>query len=97
MNISVSQPAVKWFQEEMEAERGDYIRFYARYGGHSSVQPGFSLGVSKAAPQEKAVETEQDGIVFFIEEKDLWYFNAHDLHIKYRRKYNEIEFNYVKP
>ncbi|WP_158737503.1 HesB/YadR/YfhF family protein [Alteribacillus sp. YIM 98480] len=97
MKITLTQPAVKWFQEEMEAKSGDYIRFFARYGGYSSIQPGFSLGVSKSNFDQKAAAlAEYDGIVFFIDEKDNWYFKDHHLHVKYSRKYNEIEYEYVK-
>ncbi|MFB4164837.1 HesB/YadR/YfhF family protein [Alteribacillus sp. JSM 102045] len=96
MKITVTQPALKWFQDEMDAVKGDSIRFYARFGGHSSIKPGFSLGVSKSEPVEKASETEQDGIVFFIEEKDKWFFKDYDLHVKYSRKYNEVEYEYVR-
>ncbi|WP_245917734.1 hypothetical protein [Alteribacillus bidgolensis] len=52
----------------MEARNGDYIRFFARYGGHSSIQPGFSLGADPG--QKAAASVEYDGIVFFIDEKD---------------------------
>ncbi|MFB5662151.1 HesB/YadR/YfhF family protein [Alteribacillus sp. HJP-4] len=94
MNITVTQPAIKWFQEEMNASNGDAIRFFARYGGHSQIQSGFSLGLSKTKPAEIGASADIEGITFFVEEKDLWYFKDHHLHVKYSRKSKEIEFDY---
>ncbi|MFZ4451937.1 HesB/YadR/YfhF family protein [Salibacterium aidingense] len=94
MQITLSEPAVKWFEEEMNAESGDYIRFYARYGGHSPIHPGFSLGVSKSEPFETFTSNKQDGIIFYIEEKDKWYFEGYDLHVKYSRTHDVIEYEY---
>ncbi|MGE7768281.1 HesB/YadR/YfhF family protein [Peribacillus sp. NPDC096540] len=97
MKLVISRQAVNWFKEEIELKDGYYVKFYARYGGSSPVQDGFSLGVSMDHPFNVAVQREQDGIVFFIEEADLWYFNGHDLHVEYKEDGNEIEYNYLKP
>ena len=57
MKIILSNEALLWFKQEMEVEPGDAIRFFARYGGSSSIQAGFSLGVTKEQPDEVAIET----------------------------------------
>ncbi|SDB82512.1 Uncharacterized protein YneR [Pelagirhabdus alkalitolerans] len=93
MEITFTQPAIKWFKNEMDLEEGDYLRFFVRYGGHSSIQPGFSLGISmQDEPYEPLAKREIDGIIFFIEKKDQWYFKNNRLHVKYSRKRDEIEF-----
>ncbi|MBM7540967.1 HesB/YadR/YfhF family protein [Amphibacillus cookii] len=93
MDITISQPAIKWFINEMNLSEGDYIRFFVRYGGHGGAQVGFSLGVSNQdEPFEPVTKTTIDGITFFVEKKDEWYFDGSDLHIKYSRKKEEIEF-----
>ena len=56
MNIILSAEALNWFKEEMEVIPGDSIRFFARYGGASTLHEGFSLGVTKEAPDEVAIE-----------------------------------------
>lgn len=43
MEIKLSKEAIGWFKQEMEAESGDYIRFYARYGGLHHFTRGFHL------------------------------------------------------
>jgi uncharacterized protein YneR len=39
--------AIKWFQEELRIKHGASVRFTVRYGGDSSIQPGYSLGELK--------------------------------------------------
>ncbi|MBU8907402.1 HesB/YadR/YfhF family protein [Desertibacillus haloalkaliphilus] len=94
MKITITEPALKWFEEEMDIEKGEFIRFFARYGGDSSVQQGFSLGVTKESPKEAAATLDVNGYTFFIESDDLWYFDNHDLHVKYSRKTNSITYDY---
>ena len=79
MKITVTEKAMAWFKEEMDAKPGDHIRFFARYGGCSTVQSGFSLGVSREMPNHIGAKHEQAGITFYIEENDLWYFEENDL------------------
>ncbi|QED47715.1 HesB/YadR/YfhF family protein [Cytobacillus dafuensis] len=87
MKIHISEDAAAWFVEEMLLKEGDFVRFFARYGGCSTVQKGFSLGISTDAPIDAGAETIKNGITYFIEEKDLWYFDNHDLSVEF----NEIE------
>ncbi|AIM15714.1 MULTISPECIES: HesB/YadR/YfhF family protein [Neobacillus] len=96
MNIKISSQALNWFKEEMGLKKGDYLKFHARYGGCSTVQQGFSLGMSIQEPQtEMAASIEKDGICFFIDEEDLWFFNGHDLAVDYNEKREEIEFTFL--
>ena len=95
MNIHVTKPALQWFKEELDLKgEGEYIRFFARYGGCGSIQSGFSLGISQEQPLIIGAKEEAEGITFYIEENDLWYFKGHDLKVKYSRKNDEIEFVY---
>ncbi len=96
LKIVVSNEAVNWFKEEMEAVPGDSIRFFARYGGASPLHEGFSLGVTKENPDEVAVEKEIDGIRYYIEYRDKWYFLEHDLHVDLDSKVNELVYSYKK-
>jgi uncharacterized protein YneR len=97
MKIEISQQALKWFKDELEVKKGDYVRFFAKIYGNSPVQQGYSLGFSKDDPIDIGVSTESDGINFFVEESDLWFFDEHDLHVVYNEKIDEIEYKYIKP
>lgn len=94
MEINISDDAIEWFQQEMEVASGDSIRFFVRYGGSSKLQPGFSLGVAKDEPNEAAVETTHDQVMYFIEESDVWYFDGHDLHVTVNDELHELEYSY---
>lgn len=96
MKINISTDALKWFHEEMEADKGDKIRFYARYGGASPMHEAFSLGVTKDTPFEPSVTLMHEDIMFFIEERDEWYFNGHDLYVTFNDQSNELEYSYKK-
>jgi len=96
MKIILSNEAMQWFQEEMEAQPGEYIRFYARYGGSSPLHDGFSLGVTKEEPLELSIELVAEDIHFYIETRDEWYFDGHDLHVNVDPVLKELTYSYSK-
>jgi uncharacterized protein YneR len=95
MKLEVSKEAAQWYINEMNLQNGQKLRFFVRYGGCSTVQSGFSLGVEIAEPFDIGVQTNIEDILFFIEEKDLWYFDQHDLVISLNEKLNEPVFEYT--
>ena len=48
--------------------------------------------MEKDTPQETQTRIEKDGITFFIEDRDTWYFDNKDLVIEYNEQLNEPEF-----
>lgn len=94
MKMTMSQPAIDWYKNELDLKSGDSIRFHIRYGGCSTVQKGFSLGIVQENPDQPAATVEQDGLTFFVEEQDEWYFDGHDLHITMDEELNEPKFGY---
>jgi uncharacterized protein YneR len=96
VEIIISEEAMQWFKEEMETAPGETVRFFVRYGGSSKLQPGFSLGVTKDQPLEAAVETTHDGVTFYIEKSDVWYFDEHNLHVTVNDDLNELAYAYEK-
>ncbi|MBM7691381.1 uncharacterized protein YneR [Peribacillus deserti] len=94
MEIKISDEAVKWYTEEMNLKQGGFVRFMARYGGCSTVQSGFSLGLSNDEPINLGASAVKNGITFFVEESDLWYFDNHDLIINFNERFNEPEISY---
>ena len=94
MNIIITNEAFQWFKKEMEVKNGDYIRFYARYGGSSPFHEGFSLGMNREIPHEIGVETKVEGIHFYIEKADEWFFNEHDLYVTVNNQLDELAYEY---
>lgn len=96
MKIFISPKALTWFQTEMDAQEGTTIRFYARYGGSSPLHDGFSLGMTADTPAIPIVTLNLEGITFFIEEIDEWYFDGHDLHVDVDETKDELTYAYKK-
>lgn len=96
MKIVISKEAMTWFKEEMETKSGEYIHFYARYGGSSSLHDAFSLGVTKEQPMDPSVEYVEDNIHFYIESRDEWYFDHHNLHVNVDKELKELTYSYKK-
>lgn len=92
MKLIIDVKAANWYKDELMLQQGDSVRFFVRYGGCGTVQTGFSLGISKETPDVVGMKTVTDGITFFVEEKDLWYFDQHNLHVHYNETYKEPEF-----
>ncbi|MRX70718.1 hypothetical protein GJU40_00855 [Bacillus lacus] len=97
MDILVDQKAAQWYKKEMHLKERAHLRFFARYGGCSTVQQGFSLGVQNENPVNAGVSREQHGITFFIEESDLWYFDNNDLVVNFDEEADEPSFSYQHP
>ena len=96
MNIALTDEALQWFKNEMEVEKGDSIRFYARYGGSSPFHEGFSLGMTREEPIEIGVQTVVDDVTYYIDEKDLWFFNDYTLHVDVDEQLHELKYDYIK-
>ncbi len=93
MKITITEDAIKWFQDEMNVKDGDTIRFFARYGGNSTIHSGYSLGVTKEQPIEIGESTTINNVVYFINETDLWYFKDYNLNVIVNEQ-NELQFGY---
>lgn len=97
MDIVISKTALQWFKDEVELKTGDKVKFYPKVYGNSPVQEGFSLGFTvDNDPIEIITAFEAEGILFYIEERDLWFFNGHDLHVDYNEETDEVEYSYSK-
>lgn len=96
MEIILSTEALNWFKEEMAVKSGDSIQFFARYGGASPLHEGFSLGVRMEDPDEAVVQTEQQGVQYYIERRDEWYFQEHNLHVNVDPTVDELIYSYEK-
>lgn len=95
MNLTITKEAASHLQNELNLEQGAYVRFYVKYGGHSTIQTGFSLGISTDRPNRIGASYETNGVLFYVEEADLWYFENYNLNVDYNDKTEEIEYHYL--
>jgi uncharacterized protein YneR len=97
MDIVISKTAFQWFKEEVELKTGDKVKFYPKVYGNSPVQEGFSLGFTvDNYPIDIISSFEAEGMLFYIEERDVWFFNGHDLHVNFNEEMDEVEYSYTK-
>ncbi|SFE96969.1 HesB/YadR/YfhF family protein [Alteribacillus iranensis] len=95
MEIQISPSAIQWFINEINLQPGDTVKFFAKYGGSSPIQSGFSLGFStNDTPIRIGSRLKKEGILFFVEESDLWYFNGYHLYVDYNEDMEELTFSY---
>src|SRR5690625_2362402 len=94
MKINISNEAAHWYIKELNLTGEAYVRFYVRYGGVGGNIPGFSIGLSLDSPTQIHTSVTIDGVTFFIEETDAWYFEDKNLTINYNEQLNEPQFTY---
>ncbi|NWK83787.1 hypothetical protein HYE69_03075 [Staphylococcus sp. GSSP0090] len=95
MEIELSNNAVSWFKEELELPEDDKVlQFFVRYGGEFQLKQGFSpaFSVDKKEDVEIGYENNYDGLDVVIAEKDLWYFEDHNLFIDVNDGLDEISY-----
>lgn len=81
MNLEITEKAIEWFKDELEFNDDQALRFFVRYGGEFQLKQGFSpaFTVEELSSSEVGFKDEKNDIPFFIDEKDLWYFDDNDL------------------
>lgn len=94
MKISVSSKAIAWFKEEIQLSEGQGIRFFGKVYGKTQVHDGFSVGMSVDTPDQPVVEETIDGLLFFIDEADEWFFNGYDLEVDFDEKLAEPKYSF---
>lgn len=97
MQIILEDKAVQWFEEEVGIPEGGGIRFKAKIYGSSPVNETFALQIEPTTPHSPVVEVEsKNGLKFFIERDDEWFFQGHDLVVSFDEELEEPKYIYRK-
>ncbi len=84
MKITISDSASKWFQDEMGLSAGNGVRFYGKVYGSTPVHEGFSLALTRDDhPHDIYSQTIKDGISYYINQGDEWFFKGYDFGVDY--------------
>ncbi|GMA58736.1 uncharacterized protein YneR [Alicyclobacillus sacchari] len=92
MKIVIDPQAAKWMESALKVREGDGVRFKVRYGGQSTIQPGFSLGLSAERPANVAASELRNGRLYFVRDEDAWYFDGRDLYIDYLNDEDGVDY-----
>lgn len=74
MALTITPAAHDWYKEELGLTSGDSIRIFGKYGGSTNVHVGFSTGINMISPVDALSQTEVEGITYFTESSDEWFF-----------------------
>ncbi len=90
--IKVSIEAHDWFKEELDLKAGEALHFFGKYGGNTAVHTGFSVGMEIGRPVDPIADLDVQGITYFIEEADEWFFSGYDLEVSFDQERGEPVF-----
>ena len=93
MKLEVTPKAQQWFKEETGFSLRQAFVFRKIYG-KTPVHDGFSIAMSVEAPDEPMIKENLDGITYFIEETDDWFFKGYDLIVDYDEKNDEPRYQF---
>lgn len=96
MNLTITSKAQAWFKQELELAEGQGIKFYGKVYGKTQVHDGFSVGMAVDTPESPLVEEKDNGILYFVEEADEWFFKGYDLVVDYDAELDEPKYEFVK-
>lgn len=96
MKLTITPRAQQWFKDEIGVTSDSGIRFYGKIYGKTDVHEGFSIAMSVEAPDQPLVKEEIDGITYFIEETDDWFFKGYDLFVDYDEEIDEPKYKFAE-
>lgn len=88
MKLTVSKEAAQWYIKEMDLNPGDNIKFFGKVYG----KDGFSFAIAKMEPSRPEVQIEVEGINFYVEKSDAWFFSEQDFEVVIDQELNEPTF-----
>ena len=68
--------------------------FFGKIYGKTQVHDGFSVGMSVDKPERPIVEQTIDGLLFFIDEADEWFFKGYNLTVDYDQTLDEPKYDF---
>lgn len=96
MLISIDEKALIWFTDEFGINRPFYIRMFPQYAGFGEKHKGYSLGFSIETPANAKYTKEINGVTFYYEENDAWFFNDIETCLSID-KANELQISFKEP
>ena len=97
MEITLSEQAIKWFENNFPLEKGEAVRFFGKTYGETEIHEGFSVGIELADPKNTEnilASTEINKRIYFISSEDDWFFSGHNLAVKIDDTYQEPSYHF---
>jgi uncharacterized protein YneR len=94
MFISIDESAASWFGKEFEVNKPFSIRMFPQYAGFGQKNKGYSLAFSAETPTNPGYTTEINGITFFVEGNDVWFFEDTETALSINNLLDELHVTY---
>ncbi|MDP4169645.1 MAG: hypothetical protein Q8906_03470 [Bacillota bacterium] len=94
MYISIDEKAFSWFTDEFNVCTPFYIRLFPQYAGFGEKHKGYSLAFSAEVPSDAEYVKEVNGITFFIEGNDTWFFEDTKTFLTFDETMAELQIKY---
>jgi uncharacterized protein YneR len=94
MFISIDEKATTWFTREFEFNKPFNIRMFPQYAGFGEKHKGYSLAFSAEIPANAGFVKEVNGITFFVEGNDVWFFEDTETYLSVDDLINEIQVTF---
>lgn len=97
MKIEITEAASNWFKNELGLTDNLGVHFSGKVYGKTEVHEGFSVGMAVEEPGSSVLaSTEIDGVTYFVNEEDDWFFNGYDLQVDYDPKRDEPVYHFIE-
>jgi uncharacterized protein YneR len=94
MLISIDERATNWFNKEFEMKKPFTVRMFPQYAGFGEKHKGFSLAFSAETPSNAGFTKEVNGITFFVEGNDVWFFEDTQTYFSTNDLSDEIQITF---
>ncbi|MEH7544765.1 MULTISPECIES: HesB/YadR/YfhF family protein [Bacillaceae] len=94
MFISIDEKAALWFTKEFEMNKPISIRLFPQYAGFGEKNKGYSLAFSIEQPADAGYAQEMNGITFYVEGNDVWFFKDTETYLSVDEALEEIQITY---
>ncbi|WP_040204378.1 HesB/YadR/YfhF family protein [Neobacillus jeddahensis] len=94
MFISIDEKATSWFSQEFDISKPISIRLFPQYAGFGQKHKGFSLAFSAEYPSNIEFTKEINGITFFVEGNDVWFFEDTETYLTVDDLLEELKVTY---
>ncbi|MEH7334315.1 hypothetical protein V7161_16845 [Neobacillus drentensis] len=91
MLISIDEKAARWFTKEFEFNKPFSIRMFPRYAGFGQQHKGYSLAFSVETPEDIGFTKEINGITFYIDGNDVWFFENTETYLSVNDLIDELQ------
>ncbi|MCI1987292.1 MAG: iron-sulfur cluster biosynthesis protein [Lactobacillus sp.] len=96
MTITITAAASEWFRRELELPAKAGVRFFGKVYGQTNVHDGFSVGIARDdSLSDPIVATEADGITYYVDVNDAWFFDGLDLAVDYDAQRDEPTYTFT--